>query len=57
MAIIREFDKDQGTVQLLYKGWPITPHMKVDDSKQLLDGLSQAVEVAYQKLRDAGIDP
>jgi hypothetical protein len=56
MAVTRVFDEAQRTVQLLYKGWPITPHMKIDNPKELLEGLSQAVEVAYQKIRDAKID-
>jgi hypothetical protein len=56
MAIARQFDKDKGTVVLLYKGEPLTPEIKVDDAKQLLDVLSGVIERAYQKLRDAGVD-
>ena len=56
MALFREFDQSAGTVQLLHKGWPITPKMKVDDPKELLEGLCQALEVAYQKLHDANLD-
>lgn len=56
MAVTRLYDEAQHTVQLLYKGWPITPHMKMDNPEELLKGLSQAVEVAYQKIRDAKID-
>lgn len=56
MAVTRKFNEAQGTVQLFYKGWPITPHMKIDNPEELLNGLSQAVEVAYQKIRDAEID-
>ena len=56
MAIFRETNEADGTVQLLYKGWPITPKMKRDDPKELLEGLSEAVELAYQKIRDAGIE-
>jgi hypothetical protein len=55
MAINRQFDQTANTVQVTYKGWPITPKMKLDDPKQLLDGLSQALEVAYQKIRDANL--
>jgi hypothetical protein len=56
MAIFRQFDKEKGTVMLLYKGEPLTPEMKIDDAKQLLDVLSGVIEQAYQKLRDAGLD-
>ncbi len=56
MAIFREFDEKNGTVQLLHKGWPITPKMKVDDPKALLDALSNAINEAYNKLRDAGVE-
>ncbi len=56
MALFREFDQNAGTVQLLYKGWPITPKMNVNDPKELLDGLTQALEQAYQKIRDAKLD-
>jgi hypothetical protein len=56
MAINREFDQNANTVQLTYKGWPITPKMRLDDPKQLLDGMSQALELAYQKIRDARIE-
>ena len=56
MAIFRQFDESKGTVILTYKGEPITPEMKVDDPKQLLEGLSAALERAYQKIRDAGLD-
>ena len=55
MAIYREFDEAKGTVVLLYKGQPITPELKVNDPKQLLEVLSNVIEKAYQKLRDAGI--
>ncbi len=53
MALFREFDEAAGTVQMLNKGRPITPKMKLDDPKALVDGFSQALEAAYQKLRDA----
>lgn len=56
MALVREFDKGDGTVQVKYKGWPITPKMKTDDPKALLEGLSDALEKAYIKLRDGGLD-
>ncbi|MGA2897334.1 MAG: hypothetical protein ABSE27_07040 [Acidobacteriaceae bacterium] len=56
MAIFRATDEDDNTVQMLYKGLPLTPKMKKDDPHALLEGLSQALEVAYQKIRDAGID-
>jgi hypothetical protein len=56
MALSQDFDQSAGTVQFLHKGWPITPKMKLDDPKELLDGLTQALEVAYQKLHDANLD-
>ena len=56
MAIFRQLDESKGTVVLTYKGDPITPEMKVDDPKQLLEGLSTALEKAYQKIRDAGLE-
>ncbi len=56
MALTREFDKDSGTVQLMSKGWPITPKMKMDDPAALLHGLSQALETAYIRLRDGGLE-
>jgi hypothetical protein len=56
MAVTRVFDEAQRTVQLLYKGWPITPHMKMDSPEELLNELSVALEVAYRKIRDAKID-
>jgi len=52
MAISREFSEAEGTVQCFYENWPITPKMKVNDPKELLDGFSQALEAAYQKIRD-----
>ena len=55
MALFRQFDKDDNTVQLLYKGEPVTPKMKVDDPEALLEGLSDALNTAYNKLRDANV--
>ena len=54
MALNRVFE--DGTVQMQYKGWNITPKMKVDNPQELIDGFSQALEVAYQKIRDANLD-
>jgi hypothetical protein len=56
MAISREFDETKGTVTLLYKGNPITPPINVKDPKQILEVLSEVIEKAYQKLRDAKLD-
>jgi len=56
LALFRRFDKENGTVEFLYKGNPITPKMKIDDPAALLDGLTKSLEVAYLKLRDAGIE-
>jgi hypothetical protein len=56
MAIFRTFHEAKGTVVLTYKGEPITPELKVNDPKQLLEGLSAALERAYQKIRDSGIE-
>ena len=53
MAVYREFDENQGTVQLFYSGAEITPKMRWGDPNQLLKHLSKALELAYQKLRDA----
>jgi hypothetical protein len=55
MAITRQFDEEKRTVMLLYKGEPLTPEIRIDDAKQLLDVLSGVIERAYQKLRDAGV--
>jgi hypothetical protein len=56
MAIFRQIDKDKGTALLTYKGEPITPEFKLDDPKEIFDVLSNAIEKAYQKIRDAGIE-
>jgi hypothetical protein len=56
MAIFREFDVPRGTVTLLHKGSPITAPLDVNDPKRILDALSEVIEKAYQKLRDAGLD-
>ena len=55
MALFRQFDEKDNTVQFLYKGEPVTQKMKVDDPKALLDGLSDALDTAYNKLRDANV--
>jgi hypothetical protein len=55
MPFYRSFNQNDGTVQLLYEGLPITSKMKVNDAGQLLEGLSQALAEAYQKLRDANL--
>jgi hypothetical protein len=52
VALFRQFDEADNTVQFLYKGEPITQKMKVDDPKALLEGLSDALNTAYNKLRD-----
>ena len=54
MALFRTFDEKKRTVLFTYGGEPVTPEMKIDDPAQLLEGLSEALEEAYQKLRDAG---
>jgi hypothetical protein len=56
MAIVREFDESNSTVIFLYRGQPITPEINTKDPEQILAVLSLALEKAYQKLRDAGID-
>lgn len=56
MAITREFDEEKGTVVLSYSGKPLTPEINVNDPKQLLEVLSQVIERAYQKIRDAGVE-
>ncbi len=56
MPFFREFDAKSGTVQFKNKGWNITPKMKVNDPKELLEGLGKALDEAYRKLRDAKID-
>lgn len=55
MAIVREFDQKKGTVILKYGGQPLTPELNVNDPKQLLDVLSEVIDKAYNKLRDAGL--
>ena len=57
VALFRQFDKDDNTVQFTYKNEPVTPKMKVDDPNALLEGLSAALDSAYKKLRDAGVLP
>ena len=56
MSIARQFDQNKGTVVLTYGGKPLTPELKIDDPKQLLDELSKVIDDAYNKLRDAGIE-
>lgn len=56
MSLFREFDQKDGTVQFLYKGQPVTPKMKTDDPSALLEGLGNALNAAYNRLRDAGVD-
>jgi len=53
MSVVRQFNEEAGTVYLTYKGEPITPVMKLDDPQALLDGLTAALNHAYNKLRDA----
>jgi len=55
VALFRMFDEKDNSVQFLYKNEPVTPKMKVDDPKALLDGLSVALDAAYNKLRDADV--
>jgi hypothetical protein len=56
MALFRQFDASDDTVQFLHRGCPVTPKMKKDNPEQLLEGLGQALNDAYNKLRDAGIE-
>jgi len=56
MSIFREIDKDKGTAVLLYKGKPLTPVLSLSDPKQLFEVLSEVINDAYNKLRDAGVD-
>jgi hypothetical protein len=53
MSLFRELDQEANTVQFLYKGEPITPKIKMDDPKALIEGLGGALNTAYNKLRDA----
>jgi hypothetical protein len=56
MALFREFNQSKNTVTILYKGEPLTPEMSVESPTELLDGLTNALEIAYQKIRDAGLE-
>ena len=56
MALYRHIDQDKRTAHFTYKGEPITPEFKIDDPKEIFDVLSNALERAYQKIRDAGIE-
>jgi hypothetical protein len=57
MAILfMTIDEEDDTVQLHYKGQPLTPKMKRDSPTELLEGLTDAVEAAYRKLREAGVE-
>ena len=56
MPIFRQFDETNETVVLTYAGRPLTPELKIDDPKQILDVLSEVIDTAYQKLRDAGLE-
>ena len=57
MAILfTTIDEGDDTVQLHYNGVALTPKMKRDSPAELLEGLTDAVEVAYRKLRDAGVE-
>jgi hypothetical protein len=56
MSIHRLVDKEKGTAVLLYKGNPLTPELNSNDPKQLFEVLSQVINDAYNKLRDAGIE-
>jgi hypothetical protein len=53
MSIQRVFDEKEGTVVLTYEGNPITPALNVNDPKRILDVLSEVINRAFNKLRDA----
>ncbi|HZW94483.1 MAG TPA: hypothetical protein VFF64_16150 [Candidatus Eremiobacteraceae bacterium] len=55
MSIFKQFDNSKGTVVLTYGGKPLTPDLKINDPKQLLDELSKVIDDAYNELRDAGL--
>jgi hypothetical protein len=55
MAIMREFDEKTGTVVLKYGGQPITPELNPNDPKQILEVLTEVINNAYNKMRDAGL--
>jgi hypothetical protein len=55
MSISRVFDKEKGTVVLTYGGKPLTPELNLNDPKQLFEVLSEVINSAYNKLRDAGL--
>ena len=55
MSIQRHFDQAKNTVVLTYAGNPITPELNMNDPKQLLEVLSNVINDAYNKLRDAGL--
>ena len=56
MSIFREIDKHKGTAVLLYKGKPLTPVLNLRDPEQVFEVLSQVINDAYNKLRDAGVE-
>jgi hypothetical protein len=55
MALYRHIDQDKRTAYITYKGEQITPEFRIDDAKEVLDVLTNALERAYQKIRDAGV--
>ena len=57
MAIVREIDPDGKAAVLKYAGNDITPRLDLTDGKQVFEVLSILLDRAYNKLRDAGIEP
>lgn len=56
MSISRVFDEKANTVTLMYNWKPLTPPLKLDDPKQILDSLAVLLDEAYNKLIDAGVE-
>ena len=57
MSIVRAIDETANTVTLTYNGEPLAPPLNLNDSRQIVDTLSVLLDNAFDKLRDAGINP
>ena len=57
MSIVRAFDETTNTVTLMYNGEPLAHPLNLSDSRQILDTLFVLLDNAFDKLRDAGINP
>jgi hypothetical protein len=52
MSIARITDSIKGTLILTYAGNPITPEMNLNEPEKVIETLTEALNHAYNKLRD-----